>query len=140
MLNNDRQFLHILDKIESISLKRNGSIKPDSKIFVKSNVSVNPKSAQGSIQLRGVHGIVKLADEGKLAIWEPVTPIPEGHYTFEISELTFVDGTKQESTIQIPLLVLDSKANISDLIVRHVSRIKIEGTKLKRIPLRIYQR
>jgi hypothetical protein len=33
------------------------------------------------------------------------------------------------------LLVLDSKAKISDLIVRHVSRIKIEGTKLKRIPL-----
>ena len=91
MLNNDRKFLRILHKIKSISVKRNGLIKPDSKIYVEANVSFEPKSAQGSIQLRGVQGIVKLAEEGKLAIWEPVTPIPEGKYTFEIGDLIFVD-------------------------------------------------
>ena len=128
--------MHILDKIKSISVKRNGLIRPDSKIFVESSVSFEPKSAQGSIQLRGVQGIVKLDDEDKLAIWEPVTPIPEGYYTFEIGELVFVDGTKQESTIQIPLFVLNSKAQISnDLAVHNVSRVELKGTKTKRIPL-----
>jgi hypothetical protein len=117
-------------------VKRNGLIRPDSKIFVESSVSFEPKSAQGSIQLRGVQGIVKLDDEDKLAIWEPVTPIPEGYYTFEIGELVFVDGTKQESTIQIPLFVLNSKAQISnDLAVHNVSRVELKGTKTKRIPL-----
>jgi len=128
--------LHILDNITSISVKRNGLIKPDSKIYVKSKVSFEPKSAQGSIQLRGILGIVKLDDEDKLAIWKPVTPIPEGRYTFEIGELVFVDGTKHESTIQIPLFVLDSNAEISnDLTVHHVSRVELKGTKIKRIPL-----
>lgn len=125
-----------MDKIKSISVKRNGLIKPDSKIFVESEVSFESKSAQGSIQLRGVQGIVKLSDEGKLATWEPITPIPEGHYTFEIGELVFADGTKQETTTQIPLLVLDSKAQISnDLTVHNVSRVEVKGTKIKRIPL-----
>jgi hypothetical protein len=117
-------------------VKLNGLIKPDSKIYIQSKVSFEPKSAQGSIQLRGVQGIVKLDDDDKLAIWEPVTPIPEGYYTFEIGELIFVDGTKQESAIQIPLLVLDSKAQISnDLTVHNISRVEIKGTKIKRIPL-----
>ena len=45
-------------------------------------------------------------------------------------------GTKQERTIQIPLFVLDSKAQISnDLTVHNISRVEINGTRIKRIPL-----
>jgi hypothetical protein len=128
--------LDTLDKIKSISVKRNGLIKPDSEIHVESTVSFEPKSALGSIQLKGVQGTVKLGNKDKLAIWKPVTQIPEGLHTFEIGELVFADGTKQESIIQIPLFVLDSKAQISsDLTVHHVSRVEINGTKIKRIPL-----
>ena len=128
--------LDTLDKIKSISVKRNGLIKPDSEIHVESTVSFEPKSALGSIQLKGVQGTVKLGNKDKLAIWKPVTQIPEGPHTFEIGELVFADGTKQESIIQIPLFVLDSKAQISsDLTVHHVSRVEINGTKIKRIPL-----
>jgi hypothetical protein len=56
-----------------------------------------------------VQGLVKLDKDKKLAIWEPLSPISEGYYTFEITELIFEDGTKQETQIQIPIIVLDSK-------------------------------
>lgn len=123
-------------KIKSVSIGQYGVIKPNSQISVESNVSIDPESAQSSIQLRGIQGIVKLTNEDKLAIWKPISPIAEGYYTFEIDELIFEDGTKQESTIKIPLLVLNSKSQIpKHLMVRNVSRIKIDGTNIKRIPL-----
>ena len=45
-------------------------------------------------------------------------------------------GTKQETPIQIPLLVLDSKSQINnDLKIHNVSRIDIEDTTIRRLPL-----
>lgn len=128
--------LLIVGTVKSVSIRPNDVIKPDSQISVESDVSIEPKSAQSSIQLRGVQGIVKLDNDGKLAIWRPITSIPEGYYAFEVDELIFEDGTKQETPIQIPILVLDSKSQIpKDVIVHNVSRIEIEGTKFNRIPL-----
>lgn len=122
--------------VRSISINKNDVIKPDSQISIESDVSINPRSAQSSIQLKGVRGIVKLVNDDKLAIWKPISPVPEGYYTFEIGELIFEDGTKQEIPIQIPILVLDSKSQIpKDVIVYNVSRIEIENTKINRIPL-----
>jgi hypothetical protein len=125
-----------MGNIKSVSINRNDVIKPDSQISVETDISIEPKSAQGSIQLRGVQGLVKLDKDKKLAIWEPLSPISEGYYTFEITELIFENGTKQETQIQIPVIVLDSKSQIpKDVTVHNVSRIEIEGTDYKRIPL-----
>ena len=122
--------------IRSVSINRNDVIKPDSEISMESDISIEPKSAQGSVQLKGVRGIVRLDQDNKLAIWKPVSPIPEGYHTFEIGELIFEDGTKLDTTIQIPVIVLDSKSQIpKDVTVHNVSRIEIEETQYKRIPL-----
>jgi hypothetical protein len=122
--------------IKSVSVKQNDVIKPDSQISVESDISIEPKSAQSSIQLRGIHGTVKLTNDDKLAIWKPTSPIPEGYYTFEVSELIFEDGTKQETPIQISVFVLESKSQIpKDVTVYNVSRIEIEGRRVNRIPL-----
>ncbi len=125
-----------MGNIKSVSINRNGVINPNSQITIETDVPIEPKSAQGSIQLRGVKGLVRLDKDKKLATWKPLSPISEGYYTFEISELIFEDGTKQETQIQIPVVVLDSNSQIpKDVAVHNVSRIEIEGTKYKRIPL-----
>jgi hypothetical protein len=125
-----------MTRIRSISVHEHEVIKPDSQVSVESEISIDPKSAQSSIQLIGVQGKVELANNDKTAKWKPTSPIQEGYYTFEIGELIFEDGTKQETPIQIPLLVLDSKSQISnDLKIDNVSRIEIEDTTIRRLPL-----
>jgi hypothetical protein len=125
-----------MTRIKSISIHEHEVIKPDSQISVESEISIDPKSAQSSIQIIGVQGKVELANNDKIAKWKPTSAIPEGYYTFEIGELIFEDGTKQETPIQIPLLVLDSKSQVSnDLKIHNVSRIEIEDTKIRRLPL-----
>jgi hypothetical protein len=125
-----------MTRIRSISVHEHEIIKPDSQVSVESEISIDPKSAQSSIQLIGVQGKVELANNDKTAKWKPTSPIQEGYYTFEIGELIFEDGTKQETPIQIPLLVLDSKSQISnDLKIHNVSRIEIEDTTIRRLPL-----
>jgi hypothetical protein len=132
----------MVNNIKSVSVQPYNVIKPDSKISITFKISVEPKSAQDSIQLRGVQGIVELDKKRKLVTWKSLSPIPEGHYTFEIGELIFDDGTKQEKSIKIPLIVLDSMVDIPmDYAVHSISRVELpttteeSNTIIKRIPL-----
>jgi hypothetical protein len=124
--------------IVNISVKHNDIIRPNSGISVSCNIPLDSKYVERSIQLKGVPGNVTLDESHKLAMWKALSPIKEGYYVFEVNELIFEDGRKQKGGIEISIIVLDSNQTIpADMSIHAVSRISLEGTAIKRLPLGI---
>ena len=123
-------------KVRSVSIDPNEIIFPTSQIIIETDVSVDTEYAQGIFEVHGIHGNVKLKNNGRQAIWIPLEPMSPGKYKLTINTTRSSKRKNIAGPNEIPFVVSDSRAKIPKGIrVRGISRLVVGRFSTKRIPI-----
>ena len=80
----------------------------DVSVTLETSRAIDPETAQRSIGIAGVDGVVRLQAGGKRATWKPLRPLPPGRYRFTVGELA--NGARLNTSAVVPFSVVHSKA------------------------------
>jgi hypothetical protein len=107
------------------------------KLTVHSPSPLDSETARGAITLaNGFRGSVELSRDGRTAKFVPDEPLPPGAHTLTVSELASKRGKHLSDRLEIPFVVVDSKAKVrSSLRVANVVRLRVNGTDTERLPV-----
>ncbi len=124
-----------------VSITSNEIVMGGASVEIQSPEPIDPKSAQGSIQLRENRVTVVVSDDGLTAtvVGLDGKPLPPGSYTLVIDQLLSAKGSLLESYRVIPFQITDSAADLGGTVqIQTMSRLSI--TDLETIPHSISNR
>src|SRR5687768_14548532 len=85
---------------------------PDTPIMIESRLSLDPKSAQSGIVVRGEKGQVRLSRRGQVATWSADKALRPGHHSLLIRGLLTEKQRDILDEMEIPFFVTNSVAKI----------------------------